>query len=361
MSKQTNKLATVEAEYGSAADFINGIMSQIRQVAVRSIEPSHFAGVCISMFQRTPKLLECTVDSVLSGILTGAQTGLELDGPRGHAWLIPFGKVAQFVAGYKGYVHLGYQSERVLKITAAVVRKGDEFDYAKGGSPFIHHKPKGSTGEMTHAYAVCKLKGDDEPLFEVLDAEAIDRRRRRSKAKDDGPWKTDEEAMWKKTAVRALSPWIPSPDVQSLASMEDRFEMGQPSNMAGEPLVDLGDVTPPAAPQRKSDQKKESKAGAQKSKPAARSNGPRTFDLDEQHNLLWIECQTRAKSDEEIAHNILEYMSAYQKDGEVIPGRRELNQISKAAAKVTLERLQKIGDNELDKGMKAVLGKGLSK
>jgi recombination protein RecT len=36
----------------------------------------------------------------------------------------------------------------------------------------------------------------------------IERARKASRAKT-GPWVTDEDAMWRKTAVRAVRPWLP--------------------------------------------------------------------------------------------------------------------------------------------------------
>src|SRR5262245_11420154 len=58
--------------------------------------------------QNGPKLLDCTPISLFGGVIQSGQLGLELGGPLGQAYLIPYGKSATFVLGYKGAVSLAF-------------------------------------------------------------------------------------------------------------------------------------------------------------------------------------------------------------------------------------------------------------
>ena len=72
--------------------------------------------------QRTPKLLECTRESLLACIVQCAQLGLEPDGLLGQAYLIPFynGRKnryeCQLIVGYKGLLKLARQSAEISSL-----------------------------------------------------------------------------------------------------------------------------------------------------------------------------------------------------------------------------------------------------
>jgi len=94
------------------------------------------------------------------------------------------------------------------------VRESDEFILEKGAEPRLVHRVKlGKRGDMIGAYCVWTLKNGDKQ-FEVMDREQILAIRDRSSAKTKegdavGPWKTDEEEMWRKTVVRRASKYMP--------------------------------------------------------------------------------------------------------------------------------------------------------
>ena len=73
------------------------------------ITPQRFARIALSTLTEQSGLLDCSVSSVLGGIFTSAEVGLEL-GVAGQCWMIPFrdkhsrdGKMrATFITGYLG-------------------------------------------------------------------------------------------------------------------------------------------------------------------------------------------------------------------------------------------------------------------
>jgi recombination protein RecT len=107
---------------------------------------------------------------------------------------------------------LALQSGEVTSIRAVLVYENDDFQVIEGLKPDIIHKPaRGERGALTHAYCVWKLRSQAEPQFEVMDRQQIIRVKARSPSGSvgSGPWKTDEEEMWRKTVVRRASKYMP--------------------------------------------------------------------------------------------------------------------------------------------------------
>ena len=71
-------------------------------------------------------------------------------------------------------------------------------------------------------YAVAELTNGGKP-FSVLYPDDVAARRTRSAAArlTTGPWVTDTEAMWRKSAVRELQKWLPQTADSSMAATAD--------------------------------------------------------------------------------------------------------------------------------------------
>src|SRR4051812_37221145 len=161
--------------------------------------------------ERLPALLKCDRQSLFNSALSAAVLGLEVDGVTGQAYLIPFKGKAQLVIGYKGFNTLAARSG--ITITGAVVREGDEFDYQLGTAAYVRHKPKGSKGKITHAWA-CAQSMDRPAVAEVLDLDELIAVKARSPGakRSDSPWNDlviGFPAMCQKTAKRRLARAMP--------------------------------------------------------------------------------------------------------------------------------------------------------
>jgi recombination protein RecT len=217
------------------------IKSEQFKDAVKKALPKHmtvdrFVRVALTAMMRTPKLRECSQESLFKCLLDLSMYGLEPDGRRAH--LIPFKKnykdaagkwqstmEVQLILDYKGIAELVRRSGDVSYIHADVVCSGDEFDYAYGTGAHLTHKPtlEGDRNPESAfcAYSFVKLKDGSED-FVVLSRGEVEKVRGRSKAKDDGPWVTDWSAMAAKTAFRRHSKWLPlSPEVRDAIEADD--------------------------------------------------------------------------------------------------------------------------------------------
>jgi len=186
---------------------------QIEKALPKHISPDRMARVALTAYNSNSKLKECNPMSVLAAVLISAQLGLEVNTPLGQAYIIPYGKQAQFQIGYKGLLDLAYRSGEYQVIYAMEVYENDEFDFAYGLDPYLIHKPaREPKGEPVYYYAVYKTKNGGSN-FRVWSREKIEKHAKKySQAVQKGwtsPWKTDFDAMAKKTVLKDLLKYAP--------------------------------------------------------------------------------------------------------------------------------------------------------
>lgn len=204
------------AERGATvADLLRAQQPAFARALPRTMAPERFARVVLTECKKNPRLLGADPMTLLGAVMSAAQLGLE-PGPLGHAYLVPRKNKARgidevtLILGYQGLIDLALRSGRVESIHAEVVRDADEFDFAYGTGAFLRHRPSLETaGAVVAVYAVAQLPGGGS-TFRVLGMDEVARRRGRSSAPEDkGPWSTDFDAMARKSAVRALAPYLP--------------------------------------------------------------------------------------------------------------------------------------------------------
>jgi recombination protein RecT len=203
------------------AAYLKRMAPEIEKALPSHMNADRMARIALTTIRTTPKLLECNMPSLLGAVMQAAQLGLE-PGLIGHCYIIPYGREAQFIIGYKGMIDLARRSGNIESIYAHCVYEADEFDYELGLHPKLHHKPAtGRRGEMKYVYAVAHFK-DGGYQFEVMDKEEIEKRRSRSKAAKNGPWVTDYEEMAKKTVIRHMWKYLPiSIEIQQQATQDE--------------------------------------------------------------------------------------------------------------------------------------------
>lgn len=193
-----------------------------------------FARVVLTLCMRNPSLYDCRPATLLGAVMQSAQLGLSPDPVLGEAWFVPFKGEVQFIPGYKGLVKLAWQSGMLSKISARVVREGDRFDYGYGLDEKLVHLPmSGLDAPLTYVYAIAKISGSEEPMFDVMTREAVDRIKARSPSARGGrsPWTSDYDEMAKKTVLRRLCKLLPTSTdraapMQKAAALDERAELG---------------------------------------------------------------------------------------------------------------------------------------
>ncbi len=201
------------------------------QVLPPSVSPQRLMRTVLMSCERTPKLLECSPQSIINAATTAAVLGLECDGVTGQGFLVPYGGVATFQVGYKGFNTLAARSG--YTINGGVVREGDEFDYMLGTAGFVRHKPllNGTKRRIVAAWATAESHGRPN-IVVVMSIDEVDQIKARSAGarKKDSPWNDligpGYAAMVEKTAKRRLARSMPLSVMQQAAALEDAHDRG---------------------------------------------------------------------------------------------------------------------------------------
>jgi recombination protein RecT len=233
---------------GTVKNLFEAARSKIEQVAPKHLSADRLMRVALMTISRTPKLAECTPHSLLNAFMTASQLGLEVGGVLGEAYLVPYGKEATFLVGYRGLINLARRSGQIISIEAQVVREGDLFDFEYGLELRFRHQPKAEVdAQITHAWALARFRdgGHQLDVMTIRDVEAI---RKRSRSATNGPWVTDFAEMAKKTVVRRLCKYLPlSPEVADAIDTSDKSEFGD--IVEGSISHRAGDAKRPFGPQ----------------------------------------------------------------------------------------------------------------
>jgi len=225
---------------------------QIALALPKHLTPERLMRIAMTTIQKNPKLLEADPRSLIGAIIQCAQLGLEPDSVLGHAYLVPFwnsqlGRFdVTFIPGYKGLIALAKRGGEASHIHAVNVYEGEYFRYEEGLAQTVEHKPlppSKRTGGKIGTYAVVKFTGSQDSLAAWMWAEETELIRdralltRRIDPRKDprekwGPWGTDEDEMFKKTAIRRLSKVLSlSPEFQKAAALDELAEAGLPQNL----------------------------------------------------------------------------------------------------------------------------------
>jgi recombination protein RecT len=185
---------------------------ELTRALPRSMSAERFARIVQTETRRNPALLESDPASFVLAVLNFAALGLE-PGPLGHAYLTgPFKnnktgrKETVGIIGYKGLAYLALEDGHIDGLDAILVHEGEPFRIDGGSTYRLQHEIRleCQSRPVVGAYAIAFPHNSSRAVFEVMTIEQIDAVRARSRAKDDGPWKTDEEAMQRKTVLRRL-------------------------------------------------------------------------------------------------------------------------------------------------------------
>lgn len=224
---------------------------RIAAVAPKAMNKERMFQLALSAYNQTPDLAKCSTASVLGCLMKCTALGMEpsaVDG-LGRAYILPFynkktgGTEATFILGYKGMIDLARRSGQLTDISARVVHEGDDFEYEYGLDEKLRHIPSTAPIEgrqLTHVYMVAHFK-DGGHYIDVMTRDEIEAVRKRSKAANFGPWKTDYEAMAMKSVIRRAFKFMPV-SVEAAGAVNADETVQTVNEGEGDPIVAMPDV-----------------------------------------------------------------------------------------------------------------------
>lgn len=253
--KQTSKMVASQAGIGKVKGFFESQKSTLAAVLPKHVSADRMLKIALGALRTTPKLMNCSVESLMGAVVHCSQLGLEPNTPLGHAYLIPFENrrkgitEVQIVLGYKGLIDLARRSGQIVSIAAHEVCEKDQFEYSYGLDEMLTHKPAlGDRGSVIAFYAVAKLVGGGY-AFEVMGANQINEIRDASQnykfAREKGTtvWGQHYAEMGRKTVLRRLFKYLPvSIELAQAVTLEESNVGGK--SQALDSVLDGDYITP---------------------------------------------------------------------------------------------------------------------
>ena len=244
VSKAVERVADGKAGRLAIRDAIEKQESEFARALPEHVDVQRFIRAALTALNATPKLAACTRESWLLALMESAQLGLEPNGVRGQAYLIPRwnGRTktneVSMQLGYRGLIDLAARAGITVQVDE--ICDGDEYDYQLGTAPKLFHKPtlKGR-GKAFAYYAIAHFIDGRPPQFVIMGQGEIDAHRDKFRSSDKGPWDEHPEAMARKTVIRQLLNYLPS-------SIELRQQLAIEANSSDVPNVSY---MPPQLPE----------------------------------------------------------------------------------------------------------------
>lgn len=155
------------------------------------------------------KVAEKNSMSIVNSALMAATLDLPINQNLGFAWIVPYGDVAQFQMGWKGFVQLAQRSGRYTSMTAITVYKAQlvGWDCLNEHLNLDLSQPMDEVVGFAFAFG---LTNGFKKIAYMTKKELLAHGRRYSKSFANGPWQTHADEMCIKTLVKmTLSKWGP--------------------------------------------------------------------------------------------------------------------------------------------------------
>lgn len=272
--------------------------------------------------QKLAKAFSTNPGGFYLALLQAAGYGLVPDGFAGHAYLIPYWNNQNknydidFQIGYRGFIELALRSGKCDSIEAVPVYSNEHFVHEQGLSPILEHRPihaMDRRGDLFAVYAVARLTGvpmDRSPFLVMYKDDVLAIRSRAKGAWNtkvnppelQGPWKTDEKEMWKKTAVRALAKYLQlSPEMVRAAVRDEYQELGV---IEGDPAtLTLHDLEPRAVGEPAPESAQQTTT--EESEDGATEPGDELVDEKRHLKIVWARSRNAGKTELDVHAFIL--------------------------------------------------------
>lgn len=222
-------VATRQPERKTVLSELERVKPYIVESLPKHVTPERFARLALTTLRKTPKLQQTDPDSFVGALYTAAALGLEPD-VNGECYLVPYGRETQLIVGYQGIAKLFWQHPLAARLSAEYVCEHDEFEYDKGLTPRLHHKPAiGDRGKIIAYYAIVGLKNGAVwfDVYSPAQIAALRKGAKKSNIADPEHW------MERKTALKQVLKLAPKSttmhnayqvDEQPVRSVEDARE-----------------------------------------------------------------------------------------------------------------------------------------
>lgn len=207
----TNKSNQISHKQPTPIDKIRGLLSQPNIKGkfedMLGKKSAGFIASIINVYSNN-NLREKDPLSVISAAAIAATLDLPIDPNLGHAWIVPYGKKAQFQMATRGYVQLAQRSSQYKRINTVVVYKNQFKSWNSLTEELEADFTIEGEGDVIGYAAYFKLINGFEKLVYWSKEKVTKHAKRYSKTFNNGPWQTNFDEMALKTVLKtALKNW----------------------------------------------------------------------------------------------------------------------------------------------------------
>lgn len=227
---------------GDLLKYLEKSKSAIAMALPKHLTPERMMRLALTCFSTTPKLRECTPQSILSSVVVAAQIGLE-PGIAGQGYLIPYKETCTFVPGWQGLVGLLNNTGRATAWTGAVF-EGDVFEFQLGSNPRCHHVPGehfGDPDKLRWVYACGKVNGSEQPVIEAWPISRVWKHRDQHNKVGRGHYSYQNPEMYaRKVVLLQVLKYMPrSIELNNAIAASDAAELGKATMVDGGVVVEV--------------------------------------------------------------------------------------------------------------------------
>lgn len=170
-----------------------------------------------------------TWPSLYLALITAAQLGLEPEGPRGEAYLVPYWDkkmqchLVQLQPGYRGLMKLITKSGEIKSIRSQVVYENDTFEMQFGTNKMVDHQPAWKDrGNPAVVYSIATYANGDED-YELASWEDVMKAKASAQGKSPA-WDRWPDQMARKFVIKRHANQLPMNSVARQAIMIDNID-----------------------------------------------------------------------------------------------------------------------------------------
>lgn len=222
--------------------FMSRLKPQIALALPKHLNADRMTRLALTAFSTTPKLRECSMESIAASIMTAAQLGHE-PGVNGAGFLVPYGKTCTYVPGWKGLVDLVSRSGRGT-VYSGVIFKDQKYTFSDGSRRelIIHNETDlDDPADITHAFAIGWVQGAEMPIIELWRVSKIEKHRDKYNKVDKSHYSfRDWEMYCRKVPLLQVLKYMPSSvEISNAIAISNASENGRMATIEDGIVVDM--------------------------------------------------------------------------------------------------------------------------
>lgn len=229
----------------SHKDFFNAPAVKAKFQEVLKGKENEFVASLLSVVTNNNLLVKASNESIMTAAMKAAVLNLPIEPSLGQAYIVPYGREAQFQLGYKGLIQLAQRSGKYKSINSGVAYKAQFISY----NPLFEELEIDFTqpqDEVIGYFAAFKLLNGFEKVTYWTKEQAYAHGKRFSKSFNNGPWKSDFDAMAQKTLLKQIiskyGPLSIEMEQAIVADNETENEKAAPIDVTPQETESLDDV-----------------------------------------------------------------------------------------------------------------------